>query len=186
MKSLRSKYNPSNDNIDYDSINNLFYLRTHPEVPEVKSSKATLINRSKPSKMVLDSGSVSNIAIYDIINNQTDYLFDNNNDRRIYHLLFETGYDADEEIMHFNKQTNILINQEQTDTRTISDKLFIVTNSDKIKEYKFWTATRNGKNLQCIHTYRNDVRARIDVKNKKILFIDSSHNNQIKITAFDW
>jgi|GEM_PF-3196491 len=172
---------------------NLLYLSMHRS-----KSKKGLMSSYKDDDF--DYTRAFNIAILNIENNNTTYLFEQvKEEETISHLLYETGYEEEPislSLPHpgyqkigkkiiFNRSSSKIINNENIEKRNPSNKL-IVCQLDKSKSVqRIWRFNKHGQNKTLITEIDFKTEWRVDVFNQKILtFKRLIHNVEFDIYSF--
>ncbi|MFK7936770.1 MAG: hypothetical protein AB8G22_24870 [Saprospiraceae bacterium] len=160
---------------EYDREFNLLYIKVNPTI------KTGIVK----SKTEVDIKTISNLAIYEIEKDNLIHFFEKGTKNKIVHYFYETCYNEKLERMDFNTQSYQIFNNQNIEKREKSDKLFMVTEKEQTNEYELWISSRSGINKQMVKRFQKELDWRIDVYNKKVLFIHKLEN-EIKVTSIDW
>lgn len=125
---------------------------------------------------------VSNIAIYDIANNKTNYVFNDTVKRNIVGFYFESKYIEEFKTIEFNNEydpsdtyNNGLFqqaNNRNVSSRPLSNNLIIITEDVLTNKLTFWICDKYGNNLKKEIEISNHTDWDIDVKNRMIRIIE--------------
>ncbi len=160
--------------INHDEQLNILYITVNP------SSSTGLVRTKKE----MNRNEISNLAIYNINTSTLSYLFDHQENKRILRFLFETGYNEVSESMGFNHHSSAILNKD-IKKREPSNTLFLVTEGKKKDSFEFWKASKTGDSKELVKTFGSKDDWKLDVLNKKILFI-TKQPNEVKVETFDW
>ncbi len=128
---------------------------------------------------------ISNIAVYDITNNKTNYVFNDAEKRHIVGFYFESKYIQEHKTIEFNNaykpsgsyesglyEYNSSLYQHSNNrnitSRPLSNNLIIVTKDLITKSLTFWVCDKFGNNLKKEIEINKDWNWEIDVKNQLI------------------
>ena len=114
---------------------------------------------------------ISNIAIYDIANNKTNYVFKDTLKHKITGFYFESRYIEEQKTIEFNSSFNEFYrhsNNINVSTRTLSNNLIIVTEDLLTKNVTFWLCDKLGNITKKELEITKDWNWEIDVKNRLI------------------
>jgi hypothetical protein len=119
----------------------------------------------------------ANIAIYNIANKKTKYLFSDTLNEKICEFYFETHYDSSLKKIYFNRNNgdyyamNNIIGNVNLEKRLCSNNLLIITYSYKTQKYSLWISHKNGDNLRRVKVFSDEHNRFFDVKNQTIRFV---------------
>jgi len=157
------------NHIDVENNLNLLYVTVKPEA----ATKGFL-----PSKSEVAKETAINLGVYDLSSESLHYVFDKNEKQKIEAILFEVKYSRkDRRIEYNNSFSHHLINNVITEEVALSENIFIVREGKTPEVKEFWTCTKRGKDKKLIKTFGSDMLWRIDVKNRKAIFIKRTPNN---------
>ncbi|MEL6560106.1 MAG: hypothetical protein AAFQ94_18090 [Bacteroidota bacterium] len=146
---------------EYERAFNLFYLSMH--LPK----KGRLSSKSDEN---LDFTRITNIAIYDINQNSTSYLFSESSDTSVVtDLIYEVGYNDNSRRMTFNKENSLITNNRNIDERSPFDKLIVCQLFEDTEKQKIWSFTKKGEHQTLIAEIDHQTHWRLDVYNQKII-----------------
>jgi hypothetical protein len=171
-----------NTSFYYDSTYNYLYLQVH-NLPK-ETTNRTAFSRKK-SSIAAPPINWTNVAIYDIVADDTRYLLETDPTRKIKLFLFEQEYHAEQQKMVFNNNIGNIINNKELPATAPKDKLLVVLENTEQKSFEFWSSDKQGKNLQLLKRIAWDLTWKLDIKNNKILFIQPL-SNAVNIEAIDW
>ncbi len=125
---------------------------------------------------------ISNINIYNPKTNKSKMIFKTHN-QNITGILFEMKYFKNS--ISFNRAYEYIKNNDNINKREPKNKLLVITYNEDKKETTLWSCKKNGENLKKITVVKNRYNWHIDVKNSKIMVINSN-NEQFHVNIFDW
>ena len=160
---------------EYDREFNLLYIKVNP----------TLKTGIVKSKRHIDENILSNLAIYDIEKDNLIHFFEKEEQKTIMAYLYETSYNEKLEKMTFNRSSHNIFNNDKIPKREKSDKLFVITKKPGGEECEMWVSSRLGHDKKLIQTFPKNLDWKIDVFNKKVLFIYKLEN-EIRVESIDW
>jgi len=169
-----NRYN-SIKGIEVEKNFNLMYVTVNPSI-----SKGIVMAKSE-----LDTQRITNLGIYNLNTSELTYLFKQGANQELRTLLFESCYDEDKKRIEFNNESNHLINNRSIANREISNLLFLVREGKKTGEFEFWKSTKDGQEKELIRTFNNDEIWRLDVKNRKLIFIEKL-SDQLNVNEYEW
>ncbi len=158
----------------YEPLHHLYYIEVYP------SSKSGGFGRPKSS---LNTTTISNIAIYEVLENRTTYLFEEDPHRVILTYLFEIEYLKESQSIRLNQQAYYCINNQKIKPRVPSNKLWVVVQNNT--KLEFWQANKQGQNLKLVRTISEKTSWKVDILNQKIIFVQSLPN-AVEIQAIDY
>jgi len=154
---------------------NLLYTQVNPVI------KTGILKEKKE----IQKNKVSNLAIYEIGSGKLIYFFEEGSINDIKHFFYENSYNEKLEKIDFNKEHYRLSNNVNIKNRKLANKLFVITEKSERKECELWISSKSGTNRRKINTFPEDTAWRIDVFNKKVLFV-MERENKVEIESFDW
>ena len=154
---------------------NLLYIKVNPSV------KSGIVK----SKTEVDTSTISNLAIYDIEKDKLIHFFEKGSINNIIYYFYETSYNEEREKMMFNKDIPHITNNINIKQREKSDKLFVLNLVPDTEKYELWTSSRSGENIRMLHEFPKGLDWRIDIYNRKFIFI-YRFPNEISVKAIDW
>ena len=120
----------------------------------------------------------SNIAVYDIANNKTNYIFNDSASLQIVGFYFESKYIDEHKTIEFNNsyypsdsyEPGLFehSNNRNVSSRPISHNLIIVTEDLLTNNLTFWICDKHGNNLKKVLEISGEWIWEIDVKNMSI------------------
>jgi hypothetical protein len=164
---------------EYDRQYNLFYLSLHP----VKKTKGLI---SGKRDHYIDYSQASNIAVYDISQGRTLYLFDTAQEgEEITHLLFEVIYREVNQEMGFNRTSSKIQNNKFIEKREPVDRVWVCQFSTRKELHRLWSFRKNGEGKRLIAEFGKETEWRIDVYNQKIRLIHRQAD-KVEIKDYEW
>ncbi len=169
--------------INFDYLNlecerdfNLLYLEINPTI-------RTGITKNKKN---INSGIISNLAIYEVENDKLSYFFEEGSLNNIKYYIYETSYHEESQKINFNNEKyGLIINNNKIEKRKLADKLFIVNEKPGGNEYELWISSKLGQDKKRVNTFPKGLEWKIDVYNQKIFFIYKKENG-VKIESIHW
>ncbi len=132
----------------------------------------------------------SNIAIYDVVNNKTNYLFKDTLKRQIIGFYFESKYIEEYKTIEFNNSFDPAdvnksglyehSNNRNVSSRSLSENLIIISEDVLTGNLTFWICDKYGNDLKKGIEISKDWNWEIDVKNRSIRFTKQV-NHKIEI-----
>ena len=130
---------------------------------------------------------VTNVAIYNIQNKQTSYIFKDTTKRIIIGFTFETSYLDENKSIEFNdsyfsepgsysSSNSNYFNNSHLNKREISNNIIIITQDIISKNETLWICDKYGNNLTKLKEFDSDWDWNIDVKNQMFII-----NKQVKL-----
>jgi hypothetical protein len=173
---MNKQYSPSQFNhIDVENNLNLLYVTVKPG-----TTKGFLGTKSE-----IDNNSVINLGVYDLSTDNLLYVFDQTEEQKIEAILFEVKYSRRDRRIEYNTHhTFHLINNVIPEEIPLSENIFIVREGANPEEKEFWTCTKRGADKKLIKTFRSEEIWKIDVKNRKVLFIKRAPNELLIESCF--
>lgn len=173
-----SIYRP--DGVQNDANANLLYIKINPTIEVVKTG---LVRNKTESE--INTSVISNIAVYDVVNDNIKYLFDKGENINIQDFVFEKGYNSDSKMMLFNTDNSNLCNNNDIEERPCSDHLFLYVDNKSNGTYDFWKASKTKGTKELVKSFKTDTIYRLDPRHQKIIFINKLPN-EVNIESFDW
>lgn len=165
----------------YEKNYNLLYFKVY-NLPQGDKATRSTFSKKKTSPPPINC---TNVALYDIATDSTSYLFDTSSERKIQLFLFEQAYDFEHQKLLFNSNIGNIINNEELPHTEPKDKLLFLLEDTAQKKIEFWTSDKKGNGLEMIKAIPWNLTWKLDIKNKKIIFIEALHN-AINIESIDW
>lgn len=148
---------------EHDRQFNLFYLSMH----RPKKLKGLMSSKNEED---FDYKKITNMAVFDMVNAKTTYLFKNvAKDEVITHFLYELYYRKKDGNMTFNRHSSKILNNSQIDERAPLNKLIVCQKSEETGKKKIWTFDKHGEHKTLITEIDKNTDWRIDVFNQKII-----------------
>ncbi len=128
---------------------------------------------------------IKNIAIYDIHNQSTSYLFDNLPEHSsIRDIWFEQYYDDKLKRIAYSTSVNVR-NNENVSSRPLKQNLLIKVWNVNQEVYTLFLSDKRGKNKTELATFDKESDFFIDAYNAKIHIIKQV-SDQLQIATYDW
>ncbi len=118
---------------------------------------------------------ISNLAVYDIQNQTTSYLFDDDNHENVCAFFFESANDDKGADIGFfipnSRPKPQILGILRSENRLPSDKMYIITFNFTTENYTFWYADKTGSNLTKGCEFPLYADFYIDVNNRVFRFV---------------
>jgi hypothetical protein len=148
---------------EYERVFNLHYRMLSDDVPCINA---------KGKEKILDLN--VNLAIYDIAQNSTTYLFETTSDESIIDVLFESGYNESDGSILFNNGSSsnyyLVRNNRGIEKRELSTMMIVITHSQSRELFTLWTCHKTGTDLKKVREYKEPRDLDIDMYNQCFLF----------------
>jgi len=161
--------------LDYERDLNLLYVEINPTIKTGITKTKKQIQRNK----------ISNLAIYEIEKNSLSYFFKEESKNDIKFYFYENFYNEKEEMIEFNRDSYHISNNNKIEKRALENKLFVINEKKEGDEYELWISSKLGTDKKLVKVFSKKVEWKIDVYNKKILFLSSTLNG-ISIESINW
>jgi len=177
---MKGSYDSGYRETEYEKNHKLLYIKVNPTIESTGY---------RSSKSETKEDVISNIGIYDLDKETTTYFFEKNTDKRIKLFIYEVAYyekeEEDEQYFSFNTYPNNIINNNKVPKRPVNDSVLIITEGKEKGESEFWLSDKHGKNTQLIKRTESNTIWKLDVLNKKLIFIHKL-TNELKVESVDW